>query len=378
MANNCAGCRISISGDFIKCTACDCNYDLLCANISPDTFANLSIEHKNTWTCVECYSKLPKGNNTHTPVRAPGPSNVGSSADDTLNQDKNNVTVGRGAQRKKTSGNMPAQTSLNEFKEEIKSMMKNFMMMQEKDLKNVKKELREISPTLLEIRRSNTSIESSIALLTQQNEELRSKIIQLEINSKCDQEHIAILEEKLENIQRDNRKANIEIKNVPKSDHESKESLVDMVLHLSKAVECNISKSDIKDIYRVRSKREGINSTPIVVEMTSTLTKTNILKMCKSHNTSKQEKLRAKHLGFTCNTDTPIYVSEQLTARGARLHFLARDLKLSKSYKHCWTSYGRIYVRHKDNSKIIQIESEQQVQRLMQENVEMFCFWYYY
>ncbi|KOB66608.1 Zinc finger DNA binding protein [Operophtera brumata] len=140
-----------------------------------------------------------------------------------------------------------------------------------------------------------------------------------------------------------------------------------MVLNLSNNVGGNINKPDIRDIYRVRGKKEGPQNTPIIVETSSTLLKTDILKMSKNFNVKHKTKLRALHLGFRTSEDTPIYVSEQLTARGSRLHFLARDLAKSKQYKFCWTAYGKVYVRKAENTPIIAIKTEAQVQQLLLE-----------
>lgn len=91
-----------------------------------------------------------------------------------------------------------------------------------------------------------------------------------------------------------------------------------------------------------------------------------MLKMCKSFNIKNKSKLRAKHMGFKKEEETPVYISEQLTAKGARLHFLARDLAKSNKYKYCWTAYGKIFVRKDENSAVIQITYEAQVQHLFQ------------
>lgn len=174
------------------------------------------------------------------------------------------------------------------------------------------------------------------------------------------------MEEKVEDLQRVNRKSNIEIKNAPKISKESKEDLIQMVLTLAKSVDCNLNKADISDIYRVQSKRERTQNSTIIVEMTSTIKKTEFLKTTKSYNIKHKEKICAKHLGFTTNEYVPIFISEQLTPKGARLHFLARDLAKSKSYKFCWSAYGRVYVRKNETSPIILIKNESQVNSLMQ------------
>lgn len=246
-------------------------------------------------------------------------------------------------------------SDLSAFKDEMKALMSA-----QHD------ELQKIYPTLMEIKNSNSNIENSVAFLTKQNEELKNKLQQLEVQARKDQDYITILEDKVEDLQRLNRKASIEIKNAPKITKESKEDLIKMVECLAKAITCDFDKSDISDIYRVKSKRDETKSGPIIVEMTSVIKKTEFLKMSKAFNIKHKEKICAKHLGFTINEYTPIFISEQLTAKGARLHFLSRDLAKSKSYKYCWTAYGRVYIRKDENSPIIVVKSESQVTNLMQ------------
>ncbi|CAK1598716.1 unnamed protein product [Parnassius mnemosyne] len=226
-------------------------------------------------------------------------------------------------------------------------------------------EIKCIAPALLEIKQANENIESSIALLTSQGAELTKTVSHLEQKIKEGNESIALLEDKIENMQLTLRKTNFEIKNVPRKANETKEDLVQMVLQLSTTIGADLNKTDIKDIYRVRGKRVQQQNTPLVIETSSTLIKTNILRLCKAFNVKTKSKLCTKHLGFRVSEDTPIFVCEQLTAKGSRLHFLARDIVKSNRYKYCWTAYGRVYVRKTDNSPIIAIKSESHVQQLI-------------
>lgn len=250
---------------------------------------------------------------------------------------------------------------LDEFKEEIRDMIKSLMTDQESDIKK-------IYPTLQEIQLTNQKIENSISFISSQNEEFKKKIEELESQARKDKEHIFLLEEKIEEMQRSCRKTSIEIKNVPKTNNETTEDLTKLVICLSKTIECPITKSDIRDIFRVQGKkdRKMNNNLPIIVETNSAILKTEILKKCKAYNIKQEQKLCAKNLGFTTNQDTPIYVSEQLTAKGSRLHFLARDLKKSKSYKFCWTAYGKVYVKKDEDSPAIRINNEAQIHKLLQ------------
>ncbi|KAJ8714405.1 hypothetical protein PYW07_002630 [Mythimna separata] len=246
-----------------------------------------------------------------------------------------------------------------DFKEEVKTLISSLMSPQQEELKK-------IYPTLMAIKSTNDNIEVAMASLSAQNEELKRKIQQLEIQSTKDRNYITILEDKIEDLQRGSRRANFEIKNVPKLVKESKEELIKMAISLSNEIGSNISHTDISDIFRVQNKRAKTKNSTIVVEMSSTILKANFLKKSRDFNKKHNEKLCAKHLGFKTEESTPVYVSEQLTVKGARLHFLARDLAKSKGYKYCWTAYGKIYVKKDDNFPTIAISSESQVHNLLQ------------
>ncbi|CAH2088400.1 unnamed protein product [Euphydryas editha] len=140
-----------------------------------------------------------------------------------------------------------------------------------------------------------------------------------------------------------------------------------MMTCLSKNINLDFCPRDIKDIFRIKARNESENSPPIIVELGSTILKTDMLKKTKDFNIKNKCKLQAKHLGFTTNEDTPVYLSEQLTAKGARLFFLSRDLVKTKKFKYCWTAFGRVFVRKDDASKIICIQNEAQVHQLLQD-----------
>lgn len=245
------------------------------------------------------------------------------------------------------------------FKEEMKSMITSLLSAQQNELKK-------ICSTQVEIKETNINIESSLSFVTEQNEELKKKIEKLEMRATKDREYINLLEEKVEDLQRTNRKTNLEIKNMPRIPKETKENLVAMVEKLGKSINCDIRKENIRDIYRVPSKRsDKSDNTPIIVELSSTMLKTEILMMTKIFNNKYKEKLRAKHFGATTKEETAVFVSEQLTAKGARLFFLARDVAKSKNIRFCWTSYGRVYLRKEENAPVILVKSEAQIQALM-------------
>lgn len=248
-----------------------------------------------------------------------------------------------------------------DFKEEMRQLILYYNSSQKTDLA-------EITSALKEVIETNRNIESSVAYLTTQNEEYKSRIESLESQAKEDRQYIMYLEDKLEDLQAGSRKTNFELKNVPKKEKETKQDLIDMVVCLSETIDCKISKGDIKDIYRLRSNKTTQKNPSIIVETTSALLKADILKMSKSFNIRQKTKLCAKHLGFKTNEDTPVFLSEHLTAKGSRLHYLARDLAKTRGYKFCWTAYGKVYLRKSEQAPIILIKSENQVHSLLSQD----------
>lgn len=242
----------------------------------------------------------------------------------------------------------------SKFKDEMKSMISTLMLTQEQ-------EISKFNANLKDIKQTSINIENSIAFLTAQNLEFKNKIEQLEGKLNEDRKYITVLEDKIESMQMDSKKSNFEIKNVPRKPNETKEDLIQMITHLSSTIGSQIKKENIKDIYRLRDKKGTNLNTPIIVETSSTLLKNEVLKLCKAFNIKQKPKLCAKHLGLRDHEYTPVFISEQLTARAARLYFLARDLTKAKLFKYCWTAYGRVYLRKDDDSPIIHVGSEVQL-----------------
>lgn len=255
---------------------------------------------------------------------------------------------------------MKFQTFKTEMKDEMKDLLTSLLSEQNKQLTKIANDLKEMQNI-------NYNIEQSIGILTTQNEDFRCKIELLETQAKKDREYITILEDKVEDLQRSSRKSSVELKNVPKKPNETRDDLIGMVLKLSENIQLDLNARDISDIFRLKPRQESAKNPTIIVELRSSILRSDLLKKTKEFSIRNKIKLQAKHLGHTTQEDTPVFLSEQLTAKGARLFFLARDLSRTNGFKYCWTSFGRVYLRKDDKSKIIHIQSEAQVQQLHSE-----------
>ncbi|KAG7310294.1 hypothetical protein JYU34_003049 [Plutella xylostella] len=238
-------------------------------------------------------------------------------------------------------------TELSDFKTEIKDMLSTFMLKQ--------------STEGAQITSSLKTIESSLSFLAEQYEDMRKKMEDMERENKKDKEYICILENKVEELQKSQRKCSLELKNVPKLSTETKSTLIDMATNLSKSLKIELSSNDIKDIYRTSAKGD---KAPIVMELSSYIQKTNLIKGAKSYNSqNKNNRLSTLNLGMKCDS-TPIFLSDHLTQKGNRLFYLERELSKAQNLKFCWTNLGNVFIRKDENSPIVKIINESQIQRM--------------
>lgn len=169
-----------------------------------------------------------------------------------------------------------------------------------------------------------------------------------------DQNIIKALEEKLELHDRHSRSTCIEVRNVPTVSTETKPSLLQTVLNIGKHLKVPFQASEVKDVYRVKTKNPA-NKT-IIVDFISTLLKENIVTAYRNY-TKGHQKLTTEVLQIS-GTSQPVYISENLTAKMKRLHFLARDFAKSNGYKFCWVSRGKIFLRKVDKGPLVNVANQ--------------------
>lgn len=61
----------------------------------------------------------------------------------------------------------------------------------------------------------------------------------------------------------------------------------------------------------------------------------------------------------------PIYLSDNLTQKSKRLHFLAREYAKINGYEFCWVSHGRVLLRKKQGDPAIRIDSENDLKNIL-------------
>lgn len=316
----------------MTCCSCKKYYDLTCANVSVQRYLNaMSPEHKATWKCVTCVSKMPKKNNTHTPVRG-------------------NVNIRRGASvQSPTQDEPPAvvDTSLNVHSS---STVESQAFLDE--LRSLREEMR---ATRLQM----ANLTSAIANLTQRVDESDLRVDQLSARvdaverrfdenpcvSNTSSELLASIEQlkaEINDKDQDVLLNDLEFSCVPE---QKVESVQHIVLTLANKLGVKLEERDIVSAHRV-------GRAPVTTETADVLRPRLIVVRLARRNVRNQllQAARVRRGATTEGTDLPapprrFYINERLTLVNRKLFQCAREIAGRLDWRFVWTRDGRIFVR---------------------------------
>ncbi|KOB66883.1 Asparaginyl-tRNA synthetase [Operophtera brumata] len=199
----------------------------------------------------------------------------------------------------------------------------------------------------------------SMDYVSEQIKDLQNKISNLEGEKNTMTKQMDMIDVRIDNLERINKKSSIEIRNVPRRPKEGKKELFNMIQKLYSVIDSQdmTDAYQLRDVYRLPSKPDATTST-IVAEFSNTLAKDNFIQKVKKYSKNKYEQLNSKHLGIN-DPKTFIYISEHLTVKATRLFYLARDVAKTQGFDFCWTSNGRVFLRKKENAPHILVKDEE-------------------
>ncbi|CAK1599947.1 unnamed protein product [Parnassius mnemosyne] len=359
----CGACRALISDKrYMTCLGCKQKYDLQCANISPQRYRALNDENKRNWRCLECKSKIPKKDNTNTPIR---PSHQTESA--VLdNADNLNVTL-----RKKSD---------LAFDYITEKKLKDVLEAERQELRIViQSSLKELSDQLTTIKNQCSGYQESSMFISGQYEDFRKELVELKkllatttSELKCIREEnkslknsvtaqaarIKALEDENLRQQQWTRMQNIEITGIPENKAEDTKQIV---LKLSQHIGAPIQQTDIDFAHRVQPRRavSAARARPIVVHLRQRAVKDKVIAAGRKYRT-----LNAKDLGMGDETNR-VYINEHLTKENKILLNTCKQKAKEINYKFVWTKNCRIFVRKDEASPPIPISSSTDISKIM-------------
>lgn len=243
-------------------------------------------------------------------------------------------------------------SQLISFMSEMRSMLTEFKTQQEDKFLKFEKMFSAVE----EIKSQNNDIRNSMDFLSQRYDSLTEQINALQSDREKNLQYIQSLEEKMERFESSSRSTCIEMKNIPPVKQESKQSLLNTVIHTANTIKLNIQPHEVKDVFRISTKDQ--NYRPIIVDFTSVLTRDRVLEKFKNYN-KQNSRLTTESLKIS-GPVKPIFISENLSSKMKKLFFQCRDFAKLNDFKYCWVSHGKIFLRKTDGSShnIIKTESD--------------------
>ncbi|XP_053603830.1 uncharacterized protein LOC128677825 [Plodia interpunctella] len=250
-------------------------------------------------------------------------------------------------------------------KEELLTILTQWKKDQDVVLNRLSVDIAELKEQNSSIKSSSMEVEKSIQFISKQYEEMKIKLLNMEQERKENLSYIASLENQIEDLQKRSKSAVVEVRNLPVSTQqnrsETQQDLCDLMQKTCGTINVDITKSDIKDIYRIKNKT---GSTIVVTELTSVLSKNKILDGVKEYNKiNPHSKLSTTSIGLP-GPRVPIYITESLTNKDRKLFGQARDTAKISGFKFCWTNRGRIYMRQSEGGPRIEIKTEENLKAL--------------
>lgn len=137
-----------------------------------------------------------------------------------------------------------------------------------------------------------------------------------------------------------------------------------MVKNIGNVLDTTIVESEIKDVYRINSKTSMKDT--IIVEFTTVMVKSKLLQSVRNFNkNNSNNKLNTAHLRIN-GPRVPVYISDNLPSKTRKIFFLARDFAAQHKYKHCWSAFGKVYLRKEDGSQRVLVNSDKDLAKLTQ------------
>lgn len=258
----------------------------------------------------------------------------------------------RRAVRTPTQIKTASATSMGNVMQEMRTLFSTLAA--EQDLR-----FRELQTTL---EKQSEEIKESLSFLSEKYDVALNLIESLQNEKREDRKRIIALEERVDYLEKKNCSATIEIRNVPKlvskkNNYEGKEDLSNFMFKMGEIVDAEIKYNDIKDIYRIKPHEKSKGVGTIIAEFSTVLGKEKVLMATKKFNKDKElcNKLHTEHFDLK-GEKKPIYVSESVTKKTAKLFSQVREFAKANGYT-CWIFRGLVFLRLENNERV-QIKSE--------------------
>lgn len=350
----CQACSKELTkSELIKCVVCEGLYHYKCLNMSSAYYVEHLHKLKKTWRCPACENVTSRRKGGDTPVRHQFIS------DTAFNMSCDDLAT-----------DPPIKTSQSEV-----ISYQQFALLLESKLEVMKasltREIRnELASALERIKSDFTAttdfLSNQISELKQEITSYKTKFRDIENEKQSLQMSISQLQLQLNIKEQESLANDLQISGIPEIDNES---LTHLVATVATKIGVKVSDMDIVSVARVGAKQATADPTssghkfrprPIVVRLARRSVRDELLK-----NARIRRGANTGDLGLPSHEPKRFYINERLTKTSRQIFAKAREAARIAKWRFVWTKEGRVYARWSESSKVLLLQSESDVDKIV-------------
>ncbi|CAG9782324.1 unnamed protein product [Diatraea saccharalis] len=341
----CSSCGKFLSAaESVRCGKCSCSFHKPCVAI-PETATV-----KSLWLCPGCKLKIPRGDNTSTPLKGLSAEYTVSDSPPHMDDTAHDVT--------------------EEFRVDLALEIRSFR----NELGGLRAEVRECRADIAELKSVINRYEEKIT-------SMENRIVTLETNmsiptSAVGTLEVAVAELKAQLNDKDQEllSNDVDLTGIPE---QSGENVMSIVRAIAVKFGIELDDRDVVKADRVGSSRRnrisgGGDASGAVVGGDAGEQRPRAIAVRFTRQTVREQWLRAARVRRVLTSgdiEIPgpsrrIYINERLTRVNRRLFFLARQAGSERRWKYVWTRNGRILARKSDGQQSVQIRDERDISKV--------------
>ncbi|XP_063634820.1 uncharacterized protein LOC134805445 [Cydia splendana] len=164
-----------------------------------------------------------------------------------------------------------------------------------------------------------------------------------------------VLQTKLDDLDQSARICNIEVQNIPEK---KGENLVQLAGDIGRLIGITLSDDKIKAIHRTAHNVPSDRPKNIVIQLNSRRLRDDVIAAARARRELSTADLFPKTTAADVARVQRFYINEHLTLKKKNLFVEARMQASEKGYKYVWVKNANIMVRKTDDSRVINIRSE--------------------
>ncbi|KAJ8721116.1 hypothetical protein PYW08_006581 [Mythimna loreyi] len=330
----CGACgKFLAINDGIKCTKCPVFYHRVCVNLGP------TVSSSAKWMCPGCKAKVPRTDNSHTPVK--GIDELSSSS------------VQAAVARSDNTSDKISDTEGISLAVEIRCLRSEVNALRD-ELRQFRDEFSGLDDKMNKCCNRMDTLEERVKEIEENMDSSGSpRLVQLE-------ETIGELQQQLNEREQESLMNDVQLSGVVESSGENSAQLIGT---LALKLGIRLEEQDIVFAKRVgnvrRDHTEGEKLRPriIVVRLSRRAVRDDLLSAVRV-----RRNLTTADIGVP-GTPRRIYLNERLTKTNRQLFYNTRQAAIRLEWKYTWTKDGRILARKEEGKPVVHVRTERDISR---------------